>query len=197
MAPSCLLYYVGINRKIKNLRHHSLFFDVDFERHGKEIYKKPGWPEDPLFYVCAPSVTDGGVAPEGKENLFFLVPVASGLEGDNEDLRKKYFNRILERFSNRLGEDMKDSVLFCESYGLSNFVDDYNAFKGNAYGLANTLGQTAILKPACRNKKLANLFYTGQLTVPGPGIPPSLISGELVAGLVEKLFPGGLNIDQD
>jgi phytoene desaturase len=188
MAPSCLIYYVGINKRLRGLPHHSLFFDADFERHGKEIYSNPAWPTDPLFYVSATTVTDAGGAPEGHENLFFLVPVAAGLSGDTEELREKYFVQILERFEAKTGEQIRNSIVYRKSYSVTDFVTDYNAFKGNAYGLANTLLQTAILKPACRSKKIANLYYTGQLTVPGPGVPPSLISGEVVANLVSKQY---------
>jgi phytoene desaturase len=186
MAPSCLLYYVGINKKLKNVLHHSLFFDTDFNVHGKEIYTQPQWPSNPLFYVSATSVTDNTVAPEGCENLFFLIPVASGLTGDTEDLRDKYFEKIVQRFEEKIEEKIADNIIYKKSYSVSNFVNDYNSFKGNAYGLANTLMQTAILKPSCKSKKVKNLFYTGQLTVPGPGVPPSLISGEVVAKEVIK-----------
>ncbi|MBX2933348.1 MAG: phytoene desaturase [Ferruginibacter sp.] len=181
MAPSCLLYYVGLNKKLTGILHHSLFFDSDFEKHGHEIYTSKQWPTNPLFYVCAPSVTDKTVAPDGHENLFFLIPVAAGLEGDTEEQREKYFEKILKRYEKFVGQPVKDSIIYKKTYSVSNFVDDYNSFKGNAYGLANTLMQTANLKPACRSIKIKNLFYTGQLTVPGPGVPPSLISGEVVA----------------
>ena len=188
LAPSCLLYYVGLNKKLKNILHHNLFFDTNFDLHGKEIYDTKVYPTDPMFYLCAPSLTDETVAPKGQENLFFLIPIASGLENDTETLRKKYFDIVVERLENRIGESVKDSIIYYKSYATSNFIEDYHSFKGNAYGLANTLLQTSILKPSCRSKKVKNLFYTGQLTVPGPGIPPSLISGEVVAGLVNKLF---------
>jgi phytoene desaturase len=188
MAPSCLLYYVGLNKKLTNITHHSLFFDVDFDRHGNEIYTNPEWPSAPLFYVSAPSVTDSSVAPPGNENLFFLVPVATGLEGDTEALRDRYFEQILGRYENWTRQNIRDSIVYKKSYSISDFVSDYNAFKGNAYGLANTLMQTAILKPALKSKKVKNLFYTGQLTVPGPGVPPSLISGEVVSKEILKAF---------
>ena len=186
MAPSCLLYYVGLNKRLKNVLHHSLFFDTDFTQHGKEIYDTPQWPSDPLFYVSATTQTDPSGAPEGCENLFFLIPVAAGLEGDTEELRDQYFQQIVARFEQRIGEPIADSIVYKKSYSVTDFVDDYNAFRGNAYGLANTLLQTAILKPGCRSKKVENLYYTGQLTVPGPGVPPSLISGEVVATLINK-----------
>jgi phytoene desaturase len=186
MAPSCLLYYVGINKKLTNVLHHSLFFDTSFEIHGKEIYEKPEWPSNPLFYVSVTSVSDKTTAPEGYENLFFLIPVASGLQGDTEELRDKYFKKIVERFEEKIGQKISDSIVYKKSYSVSNFVNDYNSFRGNAYGLANTLMQTAVLKPSCKSKKVKNLFYTGQLTVPGPGVPPSLISGEVVAKEVIK-----------
>ena len=186
MAPGCLLYYIGLDKKLDNITHHSLFFDVDFDRHGKEIYSSPQWPTQPLFYVSAPSVTDASVASAGKENLFFLIPVAAGLEKDTEALRDRYFEMIIERYEQKIGQSVKEHIIYKRSYSLSNFINDYNSFKGNAYGLANTLLQTAILKPSCRSKKVENLFYAGQLTVPGPGVPPSLISGEVVSKEILK-----------
>lgn len=188
MAPSCLLYYIGLNKKLEGVLHHSLFFDSDFEIHGREIYTSKQWPTDPLFYVCTPSVTDETVAPAGHENMFFLIPVATGLKGDTEALREAYFDKILNRFEKHTGQKIKESIIYKKTYSVSNFVNDYNSFKGNAYGLANTLMQTANLKPACRSIKIKNLFYTGQLTVPGPGVPPSLISGEVVAKEVMRYF---------
>jgi phytoene desaturase len=186
MAPSCLLYYIGLNKKLTGVLHHTLFFDVDFNQHGDEIYTHPTWPTEPLFYVSATSVTDNTVAPANCENLFFLIPVATGLQGDTEALRDSYFDKIVTRFENRIGQTIKENIIYKKSYSISNFITDYNSFKGNAYGLANTLPQTAILKPSLKSKKVQNLFYTGQLTVPGPGVPPSLISGEVVAAQVLK-----------
>ena len=188
MAPSCLMYYVGLNKKIKRAAHHMLFFDVSFDKHAQEIYSNPAWPENPLFYVSAASVSDKEAATNDGEALVFLIPVAAGLNGDNEELRNQYFEKIIARFENRLGEEIRNNIIYKKSFSVSDFVDQYNAFKGNAYGLANTLWQTALFRPACRSKKIKNLFYTGQLTVPGPGVPPSLISGEVVAKQVLKFF---------
>jgi len=187
MAPSCLLFYLGIDKRIKNLEHHNLFFDKDFTKHAYEIYEEAKWPSDPLFYVCAPSKTDDTVAPKGKENLFLLMPVAIGLE-DNEHTREKYYNLMMDRLEALTGEKIREHVIYKKSYAQSNFIGDYNSFKGNAYGLANTLKQTAILKPSIRSKKVRNLFFAGQLTVPGPGVPPSLISGKIAARLVSKEY---------
>ena len=188
MAPSCLIYYVGLNKRLENITHHTLFFDVDFDNHGKEIYADPQWPSQPLFYVSATSVTDDSVAPQGCENLFFLVPIASGLQGDDETLRERYFEMIVKRYESKIGQKISDAIVYKKSYAVSDFKNDYNAFKGNAYGLANTLMQTSILKPSLKSKKVKNLFYTGQLTVPGPGVPPSLISGQVVAKEILKKF---------
>ena len=187
MAPSSLLFYVGVNKKLKNIRHHNLFFDESFETHSKEIYLDPKWPIAPLFYVCAPSLTDQTVAPENNENLFFLIPIAPNLQ-DNEEIRDQYFDLIINRFEKRTGNNIKSDIVYKRSYCISDFKSDYNAFKGNAYGLANTLKQTAIFKPSLKNKKLNNMYYTGQLTVPGPGVPPSIISGEVVANQIIKDF---------
>jgi phytoene desaturase len=187
MAPSSLLFYLGINKRLPRLKHHNLFFDRDFSVHSHEIYTDPMWPTDPLFYASAPSVTDPSVAPEGCENLFLLIPVAPDLE-DTEEVREKYFDQLMDRLEQYCGVSIRDSIVYKRSYAHQDFIGDYHAFKGNAYGLANTLMQTAILKPSLKNKHLKNMFYTGQLTVPGPGVPPSLISGIVVAKEVDKLL---------
>ena len=188
MAPSCLIYYVGLNKRLQGILHHSLFFDVPFEEHAQSIYTTKKWPDNPLFYVSVTSVTDETAAPAGCENLFFLVPVAAGLEDDTDETRDRYFDMIVERMERKTGQSIKDTIIYKRSFSSRDFVHEYNSFKGNAYGLANTLMQTAILKPSCRSKKLDNLFYTGQLTVPGPGVPPSLISGEVVASEALRYF---------
>jgi phytoene desaturase len=180
-----------VNKRINNLLHHNLFFDTDFNLHSKEIYTTPCWPENPLFYASAPSKTDPSVAPDGCENLFLLIPIAPGLEGDSEELRDKYFEMILKRVEQQTGESILPHVIYKRSYSVKDFKEDYHAFKGNAYGLANTLDQTAILKPSLKSKKLKNLFYAGQLTVPGPGVPPSIISGKVAATQVVKEFGKG------
>ena len=184
MSPSSLIFYLGINKKIKNIEHHNLFFDKSFDVHAHEIYEEPQWPSEPLFYVSATSKTDN-TAPPGMENLFILVPVAAGLE-DNEETREYYYEKVLQRLEQHTQEKIKEHVIYKKSYAHKNFQEDYNAFKGNAYGLANTLQQTHMLKPSIKSKKFKNLFFTGQLTVPGPGVPPSIISGKVVAKEIAK-----------
>ena len=185
MSPSSLLFYVGVNKELPGLLHHNLFFDADFEQHAKEIYNDPKWPSDPLFYACLTSKTDTAAAPAGMENLFLLMPLAPGVE-DTEELRTKYFDLIIDRMEKKIGVNFKSNIVLNRSYCVKDFEKDYHSFKGNAYGLANTLMQTAILKPKMISAKVKNLFYTGQLTVPGPGVPPSIISGQIVAKEVNK-----------
>jgi phytoene desaturase len=184
-APSSLLFYVGFDTKIKNVEHHTLFFDVDFDIHARDIYDSPRWPEEPLFYASFPSKTDTESAPNGKEAGIFLIPLAPGLE-DTQELRNLYFEKIISRFEKLTQQSVKDKILFKESFCVNDFIKDYNSYKGNAYGLANTLLQTAFLRPKLKSKKVKNLFFTGQLTVPGPGVPPALISGKLVSELIQK-----------
>lgn len=190
MAPSCLLYFVGLNKKLKNVLHHSLFFDVPFAQHAKEIYSDSQWPTNPLFYVSINSVTDDSVAPVGCDNMVLLIPIASGLKGDDEETREKYFQQVMARMERHTGQSILEAVVYKKTFSVSDFVTEYNSFRGNAYGLANTLMQTALFKPSCKSKKVNNLFYTGQLTVPGPGVPPCLISGEVVAKEVIKEYAG-------
>jgi phytoene desaturase len=184
-APSSLLFYVGFDKKLINVNHHTLFFDVDFDVHAKAIYDQPEWPENPLFYASFPSITDENSAPVGKEAGIFLIPLAPGLK-DTEELRAIYFEKIISRFERLTSQSVKNNIIFKESFCVNDFVEDYNSYKGNAYGMANTLLQTAFLRPKLKSKKVENLYFTGQLTVPGPGVPPSLISGKLVAELIKK-----------
>ncbi|WP_312208517.1 MULTISPECIES: phytoene desaturase family protein [Empedobacter] len=186
-APSSLIFYLGFNETIPHLKHHTLFFEHDLDLHIDSIYEDKRWPEKPLFYACCPSKTDHSVAPNGKENLFLLMPIATGIN-DSEFVRQKYLTEMLLRLEKHTGtQDLQSKIDFKKSYCVRDFVSDYNAYGGNAYGLANTLNQTAVLKPKIRNKKLKNLFYTGQLTVPGPGVPPSIISGKIVANEINKI----------
>ncbi len=184
-APSSLLFYLGVDEKIPNLKHHNLFFDASFDQHAVEIYDTKVWPSNPLFYACVPSKTDAEVAPEGKENIFLLMPLAPGIK-DSDELREKYFKIIMKRLEEYTGVSIQDKIIYKRSFCVNDFVEEYNSYKGNAYGLANTLMQTANLKPRLQNKKLSNLFYAGQLTVPGPGVPPSIISGQVAAKYLNK-----------
>ncbi|RZF62702.1 phytoene desaturase family protein [Sphingobacterium corticibacterium] len=186
-APSCLLYYLGIKAPIPNLKHHTLFFEHDLDEHIDCIYNEKKWPEKSLFYACCPSKTDANVAPQNSENLFLLMPLAIGIE-DGEETRERYLKEMLLRVERHTGTtDLFSKIEYKKSYCISDFISDYNAYGGNAYGLANTLTQTAVWKPKIKNKKICNLFYTGQLTVPGPGVPPSIISGKIAANEIHHL----------
>ena len=178
LAPSSLIFYLGIDKKLPSLEHHNLFFHSDFNKHSIEIYKDPKWPSDPLFYVCCPSKTDSTVAPDGQENLFILIPIAPGIK-DTQEIRDDYYNKTITKLEALTGESFKDNIIYKKDYCVNDFKADYNSYKGNAYGLANTLKQTALLKPKLKSKKVKNLYYAGHLTVPGPGVPPSIISGEI------------------
>lgn len=184
-APSSLLFYVGFNKKLANVCHHTLFFDTDFDVHAYDIYDRPSWPEEPLFYASFPSITDASFAPKGKEAATFLIPLAPGIE-DTLEIREHYFNIIINRLEQLTGQSVREAILFKESFCVNDFIEQYNSYKGNAYGLANTLLQTAFLRPKIKSKKVKNLFFTGQLTVPGPGVPPSLISGKIASDIILK-----------
>ncbi|WP_196892582.1 phytoene desaturase family protein [Aureivirga marina] len=184
-APSSLLFYVGFDKKLENVSHHTLFFDANFDQHAETIYDNPSWPKNPLFYASFPSITEDAFAPKGMEAGTFLIPLAPGIE-DSEELREKYFNIILLRLEKRTNQKLRNHIIFKESFCVNDFIKDYNSYKGNAYGLANILTQTAFLRPKIKSKKVNGLFFTGQLTVPGPGVPPALISGKIVAELIQK-----------
>ena len=186
-APSSLLFYIGVNKKIKNVEHHNLFFDADFEKHAEEIYDNPKWPSRPLFYVNVPSKTDPSMAPKGCDALFILIPIATGVK-DTDKHRNNYLEHVLKRFEEKTEQSIQNNIIFNESFCVKDFKSEYNSYKGNAYGMAMTLLQTAFLRPKLKSSKVKNLYFTGQLTVPGPGVPPSLISGKLTAELIQKVL---------
>ena len=185
-APSSLLFYIGIDKKLENIEHHNLFFDADFEKHAIEIYDDPKWPTYPLFYVNVPSKTDSSMAPEGCDAVFILMPIATNIE-DTPELRNTYLKKIIERFEQKTQQSIQNNIIFKESFCVDDFKSEYNSYKGNAYGMAMTLLQTAFLRPKLKSNKVKNLYFTGQLTVPGPGVPPSLISGKITAELIQKI----------
>lgn len=185
MAPSSLLFFLGFDRRLGTLDHHTLFFDEALDLHSTEIYDTPRWPSKPLFYVSSTSRTDPSTAPPGHENVTVLIPIAPGLE-DNEGIRDRYYGLVMERLSRHLGFEALPHVVVKRSYCINELTADYNSFRGNAYGLANTLRQTGPLRPSVKSRKVKGLYFAGQLTVPGPGVPPALISGQLVADLVDR-----------
>ena len=185
LAPSSLLFYLGFDKKLNNLAHHNLFFDTDFNLHSKEIYKEPKWPSEPLFYANFTSITNKHTAPKGCENGFILIPLAPGLN-DTQKLRDKYFDIVIDRIESITEQKIKECIIFKKSFCVSDFIDEYNSYKGNAYGLANTLLQTSFLRPKLKSKLVKNMYFTGQLSVPGPGVPPAIVSGKLVADLINN-----------
>ena len=184
-SPSSLLFYIGLNKKIIDLDHHNLFFDTDFEKHADEIYSNPKWPSSPLFYLNITSKTYKHTAPKNCENLFILMPISTNLK-DEDNIRENYFDLIIKRIEETIQEDIKKHIIYKRSYCVNDFKSDYNSYGGNAYGLANTLKQTAFLRPKLKSKKVKNLYFSGQLTVPGPGVPPAIVSGKLVSDLIIK-----------
>lgn len=183
MSPSSLLFYLGVRGKLGDLPHHTLFFDEDLDRHMEEVYRAPAWPSAPLFYVSNPSVTDPSLAPSGHSNVFLLIPLAPGLD-DTPEARARTYDLVMTRLESQIGASVRDRVVVKRSYAMADFVSDYSAFQGNAYGMANTLGQTGPFRPRLRSNRVRGLYFAGQLSVPGPGMPPSLISGELSAKLL-------------
>lgn len=180
LAPGVLNFYVGLTGKLESFEHHTFFFDSDWDSHFKAVYEKPDWLENPLFYIHVPSITDPSSAPEGKEAVFILVPVAPGLE-DSDEIRRRYFDNVVNRIEALTGESFRERIEFVESYSLSDFQRDYNAYKGNAFGLGQTLFQTAYFRTANHSRKVKNLYYSGHYTVPGTGTTMSTISGNVVS----------------
>lgn len=191
MAPSAFIMYLGIKEKLQGITHHNLLFSDDWRLNFDQIYKDPCLPPEPSLYVCAPSVTDSEVAPEGRENLFVLVPIASGLEM-TEDEKQAYSEKVLRLIEREMGlTGLREKVEYKRIYTVSDFATDYNAFRGSALGLAHTMRQTAIFRPKNQSKKVKDLYYVGAGTNPGIGTQICLISAELVFKRVHGIKTAG------
>jgi phytoene desaturase len=190
LAPSAFLLYLGVEGDVEPLAHHTLVLPDDWNRHFDTIFEEPSWPEDPAYYVCAPSVTDDSVAPDGHSNLFVLVPVASGLD-DGPEIRATYRDRVLADLAEHAGVDVRDRIVFEETFSVSEFAERYNSLRGTALGLAHTLRQTSLFRPPHRSDAVEGLYFVGANTTPGIGVPMCLISGEHAAGCVAENLGGG------
>jgi phytoene desaturase len=185
LAPAVLNYYIGFTKKLDGFSHHTFFFDADWNSHFRDVYQHPRWPEEPLFYLHIPSITDPTCAPDGYEAVFLLIPIAPGLE-DTQRTRHRYLELALDRMEERSGERLRDSIHFAESYSINDFKRDYNAYKGTAFGLGQTLLQTAYFRPGNRSSKVRNLYYAGHYTIPGTGTTMSMISGKVVTDRIRE-----------
>ncbi|MCE2928070.1 MAG: phytoene desaturase family protein [Candidatus Caenarcaniphilales bacterium] len=184
-SPAVLAIYLGLNKKLKNIVHHNIFFDHDYDLNAADIYENHRWPEKPFIYLSAPSKTDTSLAPDDSENIFISMPIATHLE-DNDEIRKKYFDYLISRLEKIIGENIKENIVFSRIYCIKDFEQDYNSFGGNAFGLANTPLQTHFLRPSIKNKNDSRIYYCGHNTVPGPGLPTAILSGKLVAKQIIK-----------
>lgn len=187
LAPSAFILYLGITGKLPQMEHHNLLFTKDWEHGFSQIFKRPEWPSDPSMYICVPSKTDTSIAPADHENLFVLVPIASGLDY-TQDFTAEYADKVLGEIAQYYTiPDLKERIVVQHVYSVKDFIADYNAFKGTALGLAHTLGQTAIFRPNNIHKKIKNMYYVGAGTNPGIGMPICLISAELAYKRIENI----------
>lgn len=191
LAPSALIMYLGVKKQFPSLQHHNLLFSKDWEKNFEEIFDNPQWPTDPSLYVCAPSKTDPSVAPKNHENLFVLVPIASGLNYTEESL-EEYADKTLKLMEDEMGlEGLRENLVYKRLYSVKDFKEDYNSYKGTALGLAHTITQTAIFRPNNISSKVKNLYYVGANTNPGIGVPICLISAEMVYKRVANIKSDG------
>ncbi len=187
LAPSAVIMYLGINKKLPNLEHHSLSFEHDWAEHFDSIFKKKAWPEKPSLYFCCPTKTDASVAPPNCENLVTLVPVAPGLE-DNDEARENICRMTFQSLERLTGVDVEKSAIVKRVFSHRDYKSEYNAREGTALGLSHTLMQSAMFRPKIASKKVKGLYYVGQYTHPGIGVPMALISATVATGKIIRDF---------
>jgi len=182
VSPSCLLFYLGVDCRVQGLEHHNLFFDQSMYDHMDDIYgSTPQIPPNPLFYVSVISHSNRTLAPEGCDSIFVLVPMPS-IPVKKVD-KARILDNVLGRMEDRIDMSLRDHIVVQDSFDYSDFCKTYHSLGGNGFGLSNTLFQSAFLKPSMRSTTLSNLFYAGQTTAPGGGIPTSMLSGKIAARL--------------
>lgn len=188
ISPSSMVVYLGVDFKVDKLLHHNLFLNKDWETGFDYIFdpKKAEWPENPSYYVNVPSKTDKTAAPEGSDTIYILIPLAPGMD-DTPDLRENLYNSILDDLESKIGINIREHIVVKKLFAINDFKKRYNAYKGTAFGLTHTLKQTALWRPAHRSKKVENLYYSGQYTHPGIGVPMVMVSSQILAReIIEK-----------
>lgn len=185
VSPSGLLIYMGVKKRVPNLRHHNLFFDTNWDQHFDNVFNAKKWSENPLFYLCAPTKTDASVAPKSCENIFVLAPQAAGKQPSKKTIEKTVQN-IIKRIEQKVGQDFSGDIEVLDVRAQDYFTQTFNALDGNAFGLSHTMLQSGPLRPKMQSKKVKNLYYVGQYTNPGTGVPLVVLSGKTVAKLVSK-----------
>jgi phytoene desaturase len=179
LAPSALLLYLGVEGKLPEIKHHTLLFGENWIRHFEEIFDRPQWPQQPSLYINKPTATDSSLAPKGHENLMVLVPIAANL-AETELFREQYVEYILKYIEQQLDVELREKIRYQKVFSGKDFKQRYHSLGGSALGLAHTMRQTDIWRPRNYSKKLRNLYFVGADTVPGIGVPMTLISAELV-----------------
>ncbi|WP_210443391.1 phytoene desaturase family protein [Nocardioides sp. SYSU D00065] len=188
-GPGAVLAMLGVEGRLPELAHHSLFFTADWEQNFGDIFGADARVPDPAsIYVCKPSQTDPTVAPEGCENLFVLVPVPAdssighgGDDGGGSEAVERAADAAIDQVASWAGvPDLRRRIRVRHTVGPDDFAARYNSWRGGALGLEHTLRQSAFLRPGNVSAKVDGLLYAGASTVPGVGLPMCLISAELV-----------------
>jgi phytoene desaturase len=188
-GPGAVLVMLGVEGRLPQLPHHSLFFTSDWDRNFGDIFGRDARVPDPAsIYVCKPSESDPTVAPDGCENLFVLVPVpadvaigAGGDDGHGSEAVERAADAAIDLVAAWAGvPDLRDRVRVRHTIGPEDFARRYNSWRGGALGLEHTLRQSAFFRPSNVSSKVDGLLYAGANTVPGVGLPMCLISAELV-----------------
>jgi phytoene desaturase len=188
-GPGALLLMLGVSGELPELEHHTLFFAKNWNAGFKAIFGSiPHVPETLSLYVCKPSGVDSGVAPEGAESLFVLVPIPAdptlgkgGIDRGGDDAIEALADRVIAQIADWAGiPDLAERIVLRRTVGPGDFAADLNSWKGSALGPAHTLRQSAFFRAGNVSRKVKNLYYAGSSTIPGVGLPMCLISAELV-----------------
>ncbi|MEC5150047.1 phytoene desaturase family protein [Cryobacterium sp. GrIS_2_6] len=188
-GPGAVLVLLGVSGQLPKLQHHTLLFTRDWgENFGRIFGKTPSIASPASFYVCMPSATDPGVAPDGSSNLFLLVPIPAdpglghgGIDGAGSPAIEAIADDAIGQLADWAGiPDLADRIVVRRTIGPGDFADDLNSWRGGALGPAHTLKQSAFFRGSNASAKIDGLYYAGGTTIPGIGLPMCLISAEIL-----------------
>lgn len=174
-----LTFYLGVNCKLPQVNHHNYFLGSNYQEYAKNIMQNPGTLEKPYYYVNVLSKHNAECAPEGCESLFFVCPVPNLQYKKDWSDKDEIVNSIIADFSERIKLNIEQKIISKTIFTPLDWHKQYNLQYGSGLGLSHNLGQIGAFRPKNFDEDYKNTFYVGSSTIPGAGLPMSIISSKL------------------
>ena len=186
---SAIMFYWGVDTVYPQLGTHNVFLAGDYRGSFDRIFKDHTLPDEPSFYLHAPTRTDPSAAPLGEDTLMALVPVGhldAATSQDWDALQARARSAVLRRLADAGIADLEKHLKFEVTYTPHDWMRRYNLAKGAAFGLSHNFLQVGYLRPHNRHRRYGNLYFVGSSTHPGTGLPMVLLSARLTTERILK-----------